>query len=149
MLAGALALALVACGPAIADNGVHVSPGGPTAHEYVLPLDAARGQAAVGSNSTGGPGQAGSNGAVASATGSSALFGAGIVVARHVTVRHGGRTHPVTAPDSTPGTQPIPPAVQRLAHASTSGGSPWALIGIAAGVLLLGGAAGLGLRRRS
>jgi hypothetical protein len=143
---GGLAVSLAIATPAAAqDDAPKVAPDSPAGTEYQLPVDHARdaGSGGGSSHSSGTPGAA-------------PLFGAGVVrrTSRPATRRrHDGsvapaRTkapagHQTARPASTPAT------IRARAAAPDSGGGGLLAIGAgAAGVLLIGGLAGLALRQR-
>jgi hypothetical protein len=142
------ALALVAfVAPAQAQDP-QVDPGSPAGTEYQLPIDRAREEAGRGS---GGP--VASPGG--SATSEAPLFGAGVEGRKSGS---GAGKQKSGDSDSDPRTQKgvepnrgrTPETVRSGASAPASGGSVLVAIGGgAAGVLLLGGIAGLALRRSS
>jgi hypothetical protein len=133
---------------ALADNGVHVDPGSPSQHQYVIPVNAAR-------NETNGGHKSGSqlfgNGIKSSSSKSSSSnssskgtkSASGSHAKRHSAKPGSKGLHPTyalasnTRPPSGPGSS------------GGSGGSGWVpLVAGGALVLLLGGGGGLALRRR-
>jgi hypothetical protein len=136
--------ALLLAAPAAAQSP-QVDPSSPAGTEYQLPIDRARNEAVGGSSASSGSG--------GSTSGEPPLFGAGVektkAGSRDQKLRTDGNPHTVASaePDAvarTPGT------VRAHAPAPDSGGSGLvAMGGGALGVLLIGGLAGLALRRRT
>ncbi|MCA1569087.1 MAG: hypothetical protein LC798_01955 [Chloroflexi bacterium] len=149
------ALALTAPAAAAAEDEVFVDPGSPSGKEYALPVDSARKQAAgdarnKSSNSQATPlfgegvdRDAGSAGGGSGSGESDAGGGSGRGGASG---DGGGEASSPQRADPEGGT----PVTARAQAASPDGGSGTiAIIGAGAGVLLLGGAIGLVLRRRA
>jgi hypothetical protein len=132
-----------------AEPGVTIDPGSPAGKEYALPVDRAR-HDATGVPSGGGPGSGGGSGKGSGGPSGGELFGAGIRRASH-SAGGGGRTtggRPHNAEAPAPGPAPGGGSSAAIPAASSSGdSSTGAVVGIVAGVLLLGGLAGLGARR--
>ena len=148
------ALALTASAAAAAEDEVFVDPGSPSGKEYALPIDSARKQAAGDARNTSSGSQAtplfgegvdrdagsagGSGSGHSDVDGGSRRGGA--------SGDGGGETSSPQRADPDGGT----PVTARAQAASPDGGSGTiAIIGAGAGVLLLGGAIGLVLRRRA
>ena len=150
---GAIAVALILAipGPAWAqEDEIFVDPNSPAGTEYELPLDRAREEAGGG----GAGGSSGGGSGAGAATGEAPLFGEGVERAASGSARDGGATR--SAGTSTGSGEPddraaiTPPAVHAQAPSPDDGGG--ALLAVAAGaagVLLLGGLAGMLWRRRS
>lgn len=148
---------LVLCGLAVSapaasaqEDPVFVDPDSPSGKEYELPIDRARQQGAPQTQ------------AAESARGSQAapLFGAGVRADGAATANRGSSEEPRGA-GSADSTDPAtgsrsdradaPAAAERRAQAAVPAGGAGvaAIVGVAAGVLLLGGLLGLLLRRRA
>ena len=134
---------LIAAGDAAAQSeGVFVDPDTPAGKEYALPLDKAREDAAPDS------------GAQASESGDTELFGAGISKRDGGGGKGDGQTGGAAAGDrgddgkQTGGSRSDTARSVATAAASSGSGisSGWLTVLIAAGVLLVGGIAGLSLR---
>ncbi len=158
------AVAGLAAAPAVPaqtkpEPGVTVDPGSPSGKEYALPFDRARKDAAPAAS-----GRRGNSSSGGDAT--TALFGAGVSRDRAATAARAdgrggtqggggnggaGREGDTAPGSSTSGSTPARSAAVTRASASTLGaglGQTAAIVGIALGVLLLGGGAGFALRRR-
>ena len=146
----ALASLLVAAPASAQEDGVFLDPDSPSAKEYQLPLESERRQAD--------PEQEPSAGIVQGER-SSPIFGTGIVGGdESERARSGSQSNKDDAPASSRSGEPQPDQRDaEIVEAATSnpgppaGGVGVALIigGVAVGVLLLGGVAGLLLRRRA
>jgi hypothetical protein len=137
------ALALAA--PAQAQDP-QVDPDSPAGTEYQLPVDRAREQA----GSRGSRGSRRAGGAAAEAP----LFGEGVEGSPRRAPEKRGAGGSARTPTTTGRQQPelgtsAPDTVQAQAQAPEGGGSGLVAIGVAAGVLLIGGLAGLAWRRRT
>jgi len=126
-------------------NGVHVDPGSPSAHQYVIPVNAARHEAAGGKGSSA---PLFGNGVTPSSTSSTSTTSTTPSHAAHrKSYKAAAAKRPVNAtyaPAASVGRPPSGPS-----SSSGGGGSGWApLVGGGALVLLLGGGGGLALRRR-
>ena len=144
------ALALTAPAAAAQDDEIFVDPGSPSGKEYALPVESARQQAAKGAKDRSSSAQpaplfgegvddesAGEQGAGAASGGGAAGGGSG------------GATN--DADGGTPSAQGAARTATLKAQAAAPDGGIGlaAVIGVGAGVLLLGGAIGVLLRRRS
>ena len=142
------ALAVAAPAAVAAEDEIFVDPGSPSAKEYALPIESAREQAASeGRGTSAGTKEAplfgegvGADGAGGGGSDAGGSGGDGAAAKRD------GRTARSQAAESDGGT----PATARAQAASPDGGmGTIAILGAGAGVLLLGGAIGLVLRRRA
>jgi hypothetical protein len=143
------ALALTAPVAAAQDDEIFVDPGSPSGKEYALPVESARRQAAKDARehaSSARPAplfgegvEAGSTaGQAGSASGGGAAIGGG-----------GAAGDADGGTPGAPGTGAGPSTLKAQAAAADGGMGPAAVIGVGAGVLLLGGALGVLLRRRA
>ncbi len=144
---GALAVSLAIAAPAAAkDDAPKVAPDSPAGTEYQLPVDHARNEGSGGgsSHSSGTPGAA-------------PLFGAGVegrtsrpaAKRRHAASAAPARTRKPSA-DRTGRPATTPATIRaRAAAPDGGGGGLLAIVAGAAGVLLIGGLAGLALRQRA
>jgi len=142
---GALAVSLAVAAPAAAkDDAPKVAPDSPAGTEYQLPVDHARNEGSGGgsSHSSGTPGGA-------------PLFGAGVEgrTPRPATKRrHAAGVAPARtkqpAGDQTARPASAPETIRARAAAPDGGGGLLTIGAGAAGVLLIGGLAGLALRQR-
>jgi hypothetical protein len=172
-LASCLTLALVPATAALAQGGgsdeVHVDPGSPAGKEYQIPVDSGRHAGSGGSSgSTSSSGGSGSSGGSSSSSGSGSAaagtrFGAGIVPA--ASSSSSGSSSSDSQDDSSTGsgskkpssgTGSIPGATLRATDAqveeANEAGSATGTaltIGAVGAVVLLGGVAGVLLRRRT
>jgi hypothetical protein len=138
-----LAGALGGFGPPIA-HGQEPDPDSPAGVEYQLPLDRARKESATkGPSGPRGPG--GKDRAVTGGGDAARLFGAGI---EPPTTAATARQRGSKAPGSSPGDRSSSPNDSRTSHTASAGGSGLDMLpfAIAAGVLVVGGVLGLGLR---
>jgi hypothetical protein len=145
--AAALAFAFAFAPGAAASDDPQVDPGSPAGTEYQLPVDRAREQAGSGSN--------GGSGKKAGSSGASPLFGEGVKPKASGSTKPSGSDSGSATTTTTPERRPqlgksTPEIVRSQADAPDGGGGGLLAIGAgAAGVLLIGGAAGLIWRRRS
>jgi hypothetical protein len=128
-------------------QGVTIDPGSPTGKEYAIPVEQARREAAVGSRTD----------PIAPSDRSAPLFGQGVT--RDTRSSSGGDAagtsgggsgtggSGTTSGDQPAGTSPLGQISPRPVNAGTSA-APLALAAGGLGVLVLGGVAGLALRRR-
>jgi len=142
------ALALTAPAAVAAEDEIFVDPGSPSGKEYALPIDSARKQAAADARST------------SSRSKAAPLFGEGVgdrdAGGGGSDAGGGGRNGAAaSASEDAAGSQRADadggtPVTARAQAANPDGGTgTLAIIGAGAGVLLLGGAIGLTLRRRA
>jgi hypothetical protein len=124
---------------------VHVDPGSPAGKEYAIPLESARREGA-GGGAQGSGDKSGTGSGNKGASGSSPpLFGAGISQAKRHSSGGGGKNG---GSGGSGGGDAAPNAAKSVAARADDGGSAsLRTAGIAALVLLVGGALGLGLRR--
>jgi hypothetical protein len=129
-----------------------VDPGSPAGTEYQLPVERAREEAGGGSSGSSGSG-GGSNGSDSGTPGEAPLFGAGVEGEKQssANAKSGTDSDPATTADvEQDGGTSAEQTVRAQAPAPDDAGAAIvAIAGGAAGVLLLGGLAGLAWRRRS
>jgi hypothetical protein len=126
-----------------AEPGVTIDPGSPAGKEYALPVDRARHEAG-GLPSGGGSGPSGGSGSGGASSGGGELFGAGVTPRG----RRAGGNGSGTGGSSAPGISQRDASAAGIPAASSSGDSmTGSVLGIVAGVLLLGIVGGLGVRR--
>lgn len=139
-------LALVT--PAAAQDP-QVGPGSPAGTEYQLPVERAREEAGGGSSGSGG----GSTGSDSGTPGEAPLFGAGVESRKQssANAKSGTDSDPATTADVEPdgGTGAEQTLRAQAPAPDDDGGAIVAIAGGTAGVLLLGGLAGLAWRRRA
>jgi hypothetical protein len=161
LAAGVLSALTLLCTPALAkEPGVTTDPQGPAQKEYALPLDSARNNANGGGHHAAGGGGSGGGGGGGSGT-SSGLFGAG-VAPQHGSHPHGGnhskKSGGSTATGSRAPTRGIAHPVPPVAHNSSpseaarnasvdGGGSTATILGVVAGVMILGLGSAFVMRR--
>lgn len=129
--------------------GLHVDPNSPSGHEYAIPLDRARHDAAPGAGPSSSGGQPPSR---------APLFGVGVQPSRSAApgsnAKHaarGGRHSHSTGSANGSASSPLSKASLQRATATPEAGAPASLmvIGGSALVLILGATLGLSLRRRN
>jgi hypothetical protein len=147
LVAGAAATGIGAPVAAAAEPGVHVDPGSPAGKEYALPVDQARHDAG-GAATGGGSGSGGGPSSGSGSTGGGALFGAGVRPSGQRPGTGGSTTGGRPGQGGTQGTSHRDGVAAAIPAASSSGDSMTGpVLGIAAGVVLLGLVAGLSARR--
>jgi hypothetical protein len=136
LLVAAVVASSAAAAVPFAAATVHVDPNGPAGQEYALPLDSARGQAS-GTPDAGVPG----------ATVKAPLFGQGIRPGGSPARRRQG-AEPKRQRSGQSGTRPVNKSYAGVAAASGGGSMTLQVAAVIAGIVLLGSATGLIVRRR-
>ena len=144
------ALALMAPAAVAQDDEIFVDPGSPSGKEYALPVESARKQAAKdaqGSSSSAQPAPLFGEGVDDRSTADAGGAGSGSGSGSGSGAAKGSRGGTDDADGGTPATSAA--TLKAQAAAPDGGIGLAAVIGVGAGVLLLGGAIGVLLRRRS
>lgn len=143
--------ALVA--PVAAQDGVVIDPDSPAGKEYALPIEQARRDASAGKPTGAGAAGVTSQAGSATRTGGTPLFGTGISNARYRQKganRQGDPGRDGSSPgrgNTTSGSAAGPSSGSGVAQGSVSGSTRLWILVAGGAVLVLGAAAGLGMRR--